>query len=405
LAVLVSGFRKVPVNKIAQLAHAPQLQALHAVLPDAVKRLIEEAITIQQIPAPTFDEARRAAYVSERFKALDLKDITIDALHNVYGRLPGLDHDLPAVLVAAHTDTVFDAGTSLDVQRQNGKIIGPGLGDNSLGVAAVLALADLVRGNPLRADVWFVANTREEGMGDLGGIRAVYEKLGPHLGAALIVEGMAYGRVYHSGIAVRRLEITCRTPGGHSWLHYGRPSAIHALMRLGADITTLDVPQSPRTTYNIGVIKGGHSVNSIATTASLLLDLRSEDRLTLEGIERQVIAMVDKQRGTELEFEVTVVGDRPSGAIAATHPLVQLARDVLQHLGTPPIFETGSTDANVLLAAGLPTITIGITHGGNAHRLDEYIETAAIKDGLWQLMLLLVGAVDGLARQDWLPIR
>jgi tripeptide aminopeptidase len=391
------------VSRIEQLAAEPAIQSLRARLAASVNRAIEEAIAVQQIPAPTFAEAERAAYIHGRFKGLH--DLEIDALHNVYGRLPGADPNLPAVLIAAHMDTVFDSETTLDVQRQNGRIYGPGLGDNSLGVAAVITLADLLHNQQFPADIWFVANTREEGMGNLGGMRAVHAKLGPRLGAAIIVEGMAYGRVYHSGIAVRRLEIACRTAGGHSWLHFGRPSAIHALMRIGAEIASLDVPQLPRTTYNIGVIKGGQSVNSIAATASLLLDMRSEDRDALAMLESQVRAIVEKQHSPETEIAVEIVGDRPPGAIDVSHPLVQMARDVLAYLGTQAVYETGSTDANVLLAAGLPTITIGITHGGNAHRLDEYIDTAAIRDGLWQLLLLIVGTTQGLASQDWLPLR
>lgn len=378
------------MTSVLQLVAEPSIAALHTALPTRLDRILDEAIRIQQIPAPTFAESARAAYVADRFRGLE--SVEVDALHNVYGRLPGSDTARPALLVSAHTDTVFDAGTSLQIQRQNGRIYGPGLGDNSLGVAALLAILDLLREHNQRlpADVWFVANSREEGMGDLGGIRAVYDKLRSQLGAALVIEGMAFGRIYHEGIAVRRLRITCRTPGGHSWLHFGRPSAIHGLVTLGAQIAALQPPESPRTTYNIGVIEGGQSVNSIAAEASMLLDLRSEDRDALSQLERAVLSMVDHTRRPEMDFEVEVVGDRPVGAIRVSHPIVQLARTVLESINVHPVFESGSTDANVLLAAGLPAITVGVTNGGNAHRLDEYIETAPILDGLWQLLLLTI---------------
>ncbi len=381
------------MNRIAQLASelAPLRDRLHT-LRDQV---IEEAITIQQIPGPTFDEARRARYVQSRFQGLEA--VEVDELNNVYGLLPGLNRQLPAILVSAHTDTVFDVSAPLTIQREEGRIYGPGLGDNSMGVAGLITLAHILRDQQLPADIWFVANSREEGMGNLGGIRAAYQRLAPRLGSALVIEGMAYGRIYYGGIAVRRFEITCRTLGGHSWLHFGRPSAIHGLMRLGAQITTLQVPTSPRTTYNIGVIRGGQSVNSIATEASLLLDLRSEDRQTLIALEQEVMQMVEAQSGPDLHFQVEVVGDRPSGMIALSHPLVQMAREILELINTRPIYEIGSTDANVMLAAGLPTITVGVTQGGNAHRLDEYIDTANIADGLWQLALLIAGAAAGYA--------
>jgi acetylornithine deacetylase/succinyl-diaminopimelate desuccinylase-like protein len=384
-----------PSNPLARLAAEATVSALRARLEALLNHVVDEAITIQQIPAPTFDEGCRAAYVRGRFRGLD--SVEVDALHNVTGRLPGADCRRPAVLVAAHLDTVFDAGTPLAIRRQEDRIYGPGLGDNSLGLAGLLALMDVLRNGCWPADIWFAANSREEGLGDLGGIRAVYEKLAPRLGCAVIVEGLAFGRIYHAGIAVRRLAITCHAPGGHSWLNFGRPSAIHGLVRLGATITTLEPPQAPRTTYNIGLIEGGRSVNSIAADASMLIDLRSESREALAALESQVMGLVDAQRGPDLDFEVRVVGDRPVGGIPVSHPLVQMAGYALDLVGVQPSYETGSTDANVPLAAGLPAVTVGVTRGGNAHRLDEYIETAPIADGLWQLLLLIVGAASGLA--------
>ena len=388
------------MNQITQFVTDPTIESLQAKLALISSRIVEAAITIQQIPSPTFSEQQRAIYIRQRFESLDLDSLEIDDVYNVYARLPGRNTSLPGVLVSAHTDTVFEADTVLDTRSEKGRVYGPGLGDNSLGVAALLGLAELLRDQQLPADIWFVANSREEGMGNLDGIRAVYQKLAARIGTAIVIEGMAFGRIYHAGIAVRRLDITCRTEGGHSWLHFGQPSAIHGLVQLGADITRLSVPTTPRTTYNIGVIEGGQSVNSIASNASMLLDMRSESRQSLEVLEGQVLALVDQHRAVGIEFDVKVVGDRPGGELSRSHPLVTLARDILLYLGTQPIFETGSTDANVLLASGLPTITIGITYGGNAHRLDEFIETGLIPQGLWQLVLLTAGAANGLASQN-----
>ncbi len=385
------------MNPIARLAAQPHMIARRDRLAAMVSRVVEEAITIQQIPSPTFGEGQRAAYVYQRFQGLDA--VEIDGVNNVYGRLPGIDPRLPAVLITAHTDTVFDIHTRLDIQHIDHRIYGPGIGDNSLGVAALLALADVLREQRLPSDIWFVANSREEGLGDLGGMRAAFGKLAPRLGLALIVEGIAFGRIYHAGIAVRRLHITCRTPGGHSWLHFGRPSAIHSLIRLGAQITSIEPPESPRTSYNIGVIEGGRSVNSIAANASLLLDMRSEDRETLVALERQILSMVQARREPDVEFEVEVVGDRPAGSIPISHPLVQMARRALELVGAQPVFEAGSTDANIPLAAGLPAVTVGVAQGGNAHRLDEYMETPHVLDGLWQLLLLATGAATAI--REW----
>jgi len=298
-------------------------------------------------------------------------------------------------------DTVFPPDTDLAVRRENDRMYGPGLGDNSLGVAALLALLDVFDVHHLHpvADIWFAADSREEGLGDLGGIRAVWDRLGARLGAAIVVEGMALGHIYHAGIAVRRLHIACCAPGGHSWLHFGQPSAIHGLVNLGARITALTPPSEPRTTYNIGLISGGHSVNSLATCADLYLDLRSEDPATLAALEEQVVSMIDALRRPGLDFTIEVVGDRPSGRIAIDHPLVQLASAVLESIGHQPIYDNGSTDANVLLANGLPAVTVGVSFGGHAHRPDEYIEIAPMADGVWQLILLTLATANQL--HDW----
>lgn len=379
---------------VQELSHS--LATIHAALD--TRRIIEDAIAIQQIPAPTFDERQRAAYIQDRFARLRLHNVEIDSIYNVYGRWPGLDPARPALLVSAHTDTVFPLETDLAIRREDGKIHGPGLGDNSLGVAGLLALMDVLRTYDLRAasDIWFVADSREEGLGDLGGIRAAWQKLGSNLGAAIVVEGMAFGRIYHAGIAVRRLHVTCHAPGGHSWLHFGKPSAIHGLIGLGAQIIAFKLPEQPRTTYNIGLIQGGHSVNSLAASAEMYLDLRSETPDTLAALEEQVMTAMDSLQRPGLEFTAAVVGSRPAGQIGIDHPLVQLATAALETAGYKPAYETGSTDANALLARGLPTVTVGVTHGGNSHRLDEYIETAPVADGLWQLILLVLAAADHL---------
>jgi tripeptide aminopeptidase len=372
----------------------PLLQTLYKHLNAA--SIIDDAIMIQQVAAPTFHEQQRAELVTAQFARYGLHDITTDALHNVYGRWPGRQPKHPALLISAHTDTVFPAETSLTIRRDAQRIYGPGLGDNSLGVAALLALIRTFREHDVHpaADIWFVANSREEGLGDLGGIRAVWEQLGDRLGAAIVLEGLALGRIYHAGIAVRRLHITCHAPGGHSWLHFGQPSAIHALIALGAHITALTPPQNPRTTFNIGLINGGHSVNSLATTADLYLDLRSAEPEALADLEQRVRTFVAEAQQQPLTFDIDVVGDRPAGNIGTDHGLVQLAAAALEAIDYTPIYESGSTDANALLAHGLPTVTVGITHGGQAHRLDEYIDTPPIFAGMWQLILLTLAAAD-----------
>jgi acetylornithine deacetylase/succinyl-diaminopimelate desuccinylase-like protein len=363
-------------------------------LSEIAEWVIDQAIAIQRIPAPTFHEAERAAYVAEQMQALGLTSVEVDSVFNVYGVLPGAARDMPAVLLSAHTDTVFPQETSLTILQKEDLIYGPGLGDNSLGVAGMLGVAAVHKRQGWTPDrnLWFVATTREEGLGDLGGMRAAFARLKPHIGSVINLEGLAFGHVYHAGIAVRRLQIKASAPGGHSWLHFGRPSAIHGIVELGARIVALKPQQNPRTTYNIGMIDGGQSINSIATNASLWLDMRSEDREALEALEKQVRAEITSVTKPELTFSIEVVGDRPAGRLSPSHPLIQGALAALEHLGVRGSLETGSTDANVPLAEGCPAVTIGITRGGNAHRLDEYIEIAPIEAGMQQLILLVLAA-------------
>lgn len=359
-------------------------------LPDLATGTIEQAIAIQQIPAPTFDEALRADYVQERFVALGLQEVDMDDVYNVYGLMRGTASNDHAIMVSAHTDTVFPAESDLAIRRDGGLIYGPGLGDNSMGIAGMLGLITALNREELRpaSDIWFVATSREEGLGDLGGIRAAYTRLKDSINEVVNIEGLSFGYIYPAGIAVRRLRITARAGGGHSWLHFGRTSAIHGLIDLGAKITATQLPNTPRTTYNIGVINGGQSINSIASHAEFWLDMRSEDHNALQDLETRVRAHVDDLTTDTLSFDIEIVGDRPAGEISAEHPLVRTSIAALSAVGVRGSLERGSTDGNIPLADGCPTVTIGITRGGNAHRLDEYIETEPVARGLRQLILL-----------------
>ncbi len=369
-------------------------------LPDLSAFVVKQAMTIQQIPSPTFAEQRRAAYVEQAFIANGLTQVTTDEMFNVYGLLPGLDAEHAGIMITAHTDTIFPEDTDLTTHTGNGVINGPGLGDNSVGVAGILGLALALRRAGVRPDcnLWFVATTREEGLGDLGGMKSAFERLRGQVAAVINVEGLAFGHIYHAGIAVRRLHVTATAPGGHSWLHFGKTSAVHSILELGARIVKVQPPETPRTTYNIGMIEGGQAIDAIASSAGLWIDMRSESRAALTTLEQQIRALIDATRAPDLELSIEIVGDRPAGAIAIEHPLVQGAIATLAQVGVKGILETGSTDGNVPLAEGCPTVTVGVTRGGNAHRLDEYVETAPISAGMRQLVTLTLAAAAHLSR-------
>ncbi|MCG8349051.1 MAG: M20/M25/M40 family metallo-hydrolase [Chloroflexales bacterium] len=360
--------------------------------------VLKTAIAIQQIPAPTFSESERSIAVYERMRALGLQDVERDALGNVYGRRPGRSSG-PALLVSAHLDTVFPVDADLSIRREGLKIYGPGLGDNSLGIAALLHLAEACTRHdlPHQRDIWFVSNVGEEGLGDLCGMRAVTDKLGSHLGAAIVLEGCDFGSLHHQAIGVRRYRIDVEAPGGHSWGDFGNPSAIHALVRLAARLTEIVPPTTPRTTFNIGVINGGTSVNTIAQHASLLLDMRSVEPETLRDLVAQVDAIIAAavQEHAAVKVAIAIVGDRPTGAIARMHPLVQMAVAAYNVVGGHVTYQQGSTDANIPLSYGIPSVCIGLTDGGNAHRNDEYIKPANLGRGMQALLLLAMMASSG----------
>jgi tripeptide aminopeptidase len=375
-------------------------------LPALADWTIAQGVTIQQIPAPTFHEAARAGYVAAQFREHGLKQISTDDLHNVYGLLPGRDPALPALMLTAHTDTVFAADTDLNIRRDGDLIFGPGLGDNSLGVAGMLAvargLASLPPNTAPARSIWFVATSGEEGLGDLRGMKGAFAALREDIGAVINIEGLALGHVYHMGIAVRRLHIVAHSPGGHSWLHFGRPSAIHTLMHIGAEIAGIVPPAQPRTTFNIGMIDGGTAINALAPRASLWLDLRSESAAALAALEDRVRDIVTRFDHETTPVTISVVGDRPAGTIDPAHPLVTLTLDALAQVSLRGTLESGSTDGNIPLAHGVPAVTVGITRGGNAHRTDEYIEISPVEAGLRQLILLVLAA-DSLALNGYAP--
>jgi acetylornithine deacetylase/succinyl-diaminopimelate desuccinylase-like protein len=353
-----------------------------------INRILDLAVQIQQIPAPAFAEDQRGEFVRRLFQSEGLNDVAADDLGNVFARLPGRNQTGKPLVVTAHMDTVFPAQTSLQVRKEAGRIYGPGIGDNSLGVAALIGIIRLLRQRKieLKNDLWLAANVGEEGLGDLRGMRAVVDRFGADVTGYLVIEGLAFGHVYHRAVGVRRYRIAARTSGGHSWSDYGQPSAVHELAALVTRLTSMPLPREPRTTMNVGTIRGGTGVNVIASEAVCELDLRSEDPSVLEKAIQETEGLVQAANREGVKVTAEIIGQRPAGEIPADHPFVQLAVNCLREAGFEAALTSGSTDANIPLSRGIPAVVMGVTTGGGAHSMNEFIDVEPVGKGMESLV-------------------
>ena len=364
---------------------------------DTHEQLLEETLRVCHIPAPTFDEAERAVYVAERMRTIALSDVQVDDIHNVSGVLH-FGTTGPTTLVVAHLDTVFPRATPLHVRRTKQRLYGPGIGDNSLAVAAMLNVAAAMqRLRPGAAGrIIFAASVGEEGLGNLCGIRQLMETWGSDLDTVIAVEGHGVDEIRHAGIASTRLKVTFNGPGGHSWGAFGTPSAVHAMGTVIHKLSQFKTSNNPRTTFNVGMVEGGASVNTIAPRATMLVDLRSVSARHLAQLEARVSHLLeDVAHHTGVGVESTVVGRRPAASLPVSHPLCKGIVNIRKRLRMrPPIFSASSTDANLPLSLGLPAVCLGITRGGLAHTVKEYIECSPIISGVKQLFFTLLHTLE-----------
>ncbi len=347
------------------------------------RRVIDEGCAVCAVPAPTFAERPRAELVMRLLRDAGAEPRLDSAGNVVAGFGAGIADE--AVVLAAHLDTVFDAGIEIAPRVNGGRLAAPGIGDNSIAVAALVHLARRLRGAPLRRPVTLAATVGEEGLGDLLGARALLA--GEPCGAFVAVEGMMLESIAVAAVGSIRLRIAVRGPGGHPWSDRGVPSAVHGLLDPLRE--ALARAQRAGVTANAGVLSGGTAINVIAAEATVELDLRTEDDLLLTEVASRVIAaFAETQPG--LETEVTMLGHRPGGRIASGHELLSAARAARADAGLPPAAEiASSTDANAAHGRGIPAITVGITTGANAHRLDEYIDLEPVAAGLAALDSLI----------------
>lgn len=365
-----------------------QLRAAAAKRTEAVAGLAQR---ICEVPAPTGHEQERAQLVASLWRERGYTP-EIDAIGNVYVRRGKRRHG-QVLMLLAHTDTVFPQTTPISVKRQGDILRGPGIGDNSVNVAAMISALDVLDelGKETDADIIAVADVGEEGLGNLLGAHTAVERYREQLGAVIAIDG-SLGKITHVAVGSKRWRITVRGPGGHSYGAFGTPSAIHGLGRIIAAIADLEVPQQPKTTYNIGIIEGGTSVNTIAPHATALLDLRSADIASLDRLADEVRTIVEQRAGPGLQTEIEILGERPAGERSQADPLVQLTAEALTWLGMEPKYGAASTDANIPISLNIPAICIGITQVKGAHTLEEFLYVPPIGDGLAQLTRLCIEA-------------
>jgi acetylornithine deacetylase/succinyl-diaminopimelate desuccinylase-like protein len=382
----------IGVGEVSAQPHVARLLANPSVktLLDAARarepRTIEEQIRICEVPAPPFAETARGDVLRRRFSEAGLQNVRVDAVGNVLGERKGRS-PRPHLVVAAHLDTVFPEGTDVRVKRDGPVLRGPGISDNCRGLAVLAAVAELLAGAgvPTDGSVTFVANVGEEGLGDLRGMKALFgETLKGQIDRFVSIDG-AGGSITYVSVGSHRYRVRFLGPGGHSFGSFGLANPAHALGRAIARIAELKVPDAPRTTFNVGRIGGGTSVNSIPFEAWMEVDLRSSDPAALASLDEAFQRAMDQAATDENQRwgrpgVVTVakelVGDRPAGMTPLNSPIVRIARDSARAVGVNAVLSEGSTDANVPMSLAIPAITIdGGGNGSGAHALNETFDT------------------------------
>ncbi|MGE0886899.1 MAG: M20/M25/M40 family metallo-hydrolase [Blastocatellales bacterium] len=386
---------------IKELLASPKIKMALDHLKATEAQTIKDQIEVCEIPAPTFHEERRAAWFKDRFIKLGLKNVRIDKAGNVLGERPGKGNG-PVLVLAAHLDTVFPIETDLKTKREASIIKAPGIGDDCRGLAVILAVARALNEARIETDgtIIFVANVGEEGLGDLRGVRHLFnEELKGRATHFISVDGVGMD-VTNTAVGVVRYRATFTGPGGHSYGAFGLPSPIHAMGRAIEKISRFEVPNQPKTTFNVGKIEGGTSVNSIAHTAWMEVDMRSvsaEELGKLEARFKQAVqAAIDEENQARpnqspIAVDLKIVSQRPAGVQPVDSHIVQYALAAGTALGAKPRLTSGSTDSNVPISLKIPAITIdGGGEGRGAHSLDEYFDTTDSHLGTqWALLIAL----------------
>lgn len=391
------------------MAEQPQVRAIFADFHAQEKQFSSWQLEMSAIAAPPFAEGPRGEWLIKQFKELGLSDVNQDEAGNVLGVLPGSGEQF--VALSAHIDTVFPAGTPLNIRHQGTRLYGPGVSDNGAGVTALLAIASALGAGKisLGMPLLFIGNVGEEGEGDLRGMRHIFShpRWRDVIRYSLVLDGAGSDTIVAEALGSRRFEIIVRGPGGHSWSDFGAPNPILVLARALHAFTQTPVPSTPKTTFNVGVIRGGTSVNSIPESASMRVDIRSTSMAEMERLESILRHQLEvatteegrlserrvasQRRSSGLSFEIVPIGNRPAGELDPGARMLRVIRAVDSHLGNAAQIQRASTDANIPLSLGREAIAIGGGGtGGGAHTLQEWFDSNSRELGLKRILLTVL---------------
>jgi tripeptide aminopeptidase len=395
----------------AILADPKVIKTLEDIKADDANSFAEQK-RITEIPAPPYKEKVRAEYYLKRFQELGFKDAAIDTEGNVIALRRGSGGGRPKLVVSAHLDTVFPEGTDVAVKEKDGVTLAPGIGDDSRGLAALLSLIKSINANELATvgDVMFVGTVGEEELGNLRGVKALFRDHAD-IDGFISIDGLGITRIVNQATGSHRYEMIFKGPGGHSFQEFGLPSAIHAMGRAIAKISDLQTPPEPKTTFTVGTVSGGTSVNAIASEAKMAVDMRSnsteellklEDRL-LDLVKQAVVEENARWKTDKLTVEIKLIGDRPAGIVEMDSPIVQATQRTVSTITRAPrvTFAGSSTDSNLAMSLGIPAVTIGGGgEGGNWHSRNEWYRPVDAYYGPQNALLtiLVLSGLEGVSK-------
>ena len=385
--------QQAPDAVVARVRAHPKFKAALAALDKDHDRLVKEIVTLTEIPAPPFKEEARAKAYLQMLRAHGLSDVELDPEGNAMGLRRGAGGG-PLIAIAAHLDTVFPEGTPVTVKRDGTRLMAPGIGDDTRSLAVLLAMIRAMdaAGMQTASDILFIGNVGEEGPGDLRGVKYLFQKgkYKDRIRMFISMDGAGSGDdIVHGAVGSKRYRVTFKGPGGHSYGAFGLVNPAFAMGNAIRRFSQLTVPREPKTTFNVGVVGGGTSVNSIPFESWMDIDMRSESPDELAKLEaafkRVVQEAVDEENATRattqgrVTADLKLIGDRPSGQTSHDAPIVQTASAAIQAIGMKPTFSFSSTDSNIPISLGIPAITIDSGgRGGRAHALDEWIDVEKI---------------------------